>query len=152
MRKSRAKQAAPSLYPENVPGYRKPTPVFKTIKGVPVDFVFEFCQTVMTRGSIDPVSGEDRHRMLIDPHLFTVGGILFTAFYSESRRFRNFTLLHLSANEWTCELELQHWMMGGEDCFKLWNKYYTVHDYTMVAKHAWLRDVTIARMLTDEWR
>jgi hypothetical protein len=49
-------------------------------------------------------------------------------------------------------MELQHWMMGGNECFKMWNKYYAVIEYTMVDKHAWLRDMTIARMMTDEWK
>lgn len=144
MRASRAKKAAPDFYPR-----QSSIPEHREIKGVPVEFILEFAQQAFLQGnaySQDQIVSRDQI-------VWSVGGI---EFYfrnnSKSERYRNTTALTVSANEWSCTLEMLNIMMGGSTTFSFFNRSYIIIDYSMQAKHAWLRDMSIARMMTDEWK
>lgn len=138
MRASRAKKAAPDLYtkPPSIPQH-------SVIKGVPVEFILEFAEQGFTHGGVHGRNGVTME----------VGGIEFRfTSLDHSERYRNTSALTLSANEWSCTLEMLNIMMGGSTTFSFFNRSYIIIDYSMQAKHAWLRDMTIARMMTDQWK
>jgi hypothetical protein len=123
-----------------------------TIAGVPVSLVFDFAVGGYCIGL--PINHErvDRQKLMVgNPQKtvvtqFKVGNMKFITFsespYNEDHR------LHLSTSHWTCEVKMRQVAGNG---FVFWDKYYAVHDYTVTDEQGWLRDMTIARMLSDEW-
>ena len=150
MRKSRAKLAAPSLYPENTPGYRKPIPAVQVIRSVPVQLALRINEHVLRLGRRGEAvnSVEDRHHL-------DFGGIAeITAYHyyphSQDMRVTGRSCFFLGGADWSCHMFYQHWPMGGADCFEHFGKHYAIIDYTMHNKRGWLRDMTIARMVIDD--
>ncbi len=122
------------------------------INEVPVGFILEFAERVERIGELAYAAPRDA-RDEADQKILEVGGILFCVEnFEQSKKFRNGTAVRVSAKEWSCTLELLNILMGGKDTFEYWNRSYIVIDYAIEDRTAWLRDMTVARMMTDEWR
>jgi hypothetical protein len=156
MRRSRLKQAAPGLYPENTPGYKKPPPEPKIIRGVPAEFAIKVVDHILrwgdptgktyAAGRADYGGQEERHEPI---RFANLGGVLFDCYMVPS--FGMHHRVYLSGPTWSCTLFVEHWMMGGADCHMIFGKYFAVADYEMRNKRGWLMDMTIARMMVADW-
>lgn len=132
---------------------RTDIPAYREIDGVSVQFALELSEHIQNNGDLsEPFSkpnwAEHNKRRMT----FVDAEIIVHTYHHHSSDIGSRPREHFwfSGRDWECTLYYRHYMMGGEDCFLHYNKFYAIIGYDLTNSEGWLREMTLARMLMHD--